>query len=158
MSKGWIAFIVWTGVVIAITSGIVIGTLKPRKFDGDTVSLTASNGWFLDVKTEESVRIKAADSEYFRISHKDTQLYGVPQPPPLDYKGEDYFHLESQMKGGTWEVLDGSSVSIKLTGKAFGVIVAPTELTTARTIINTSFLAFLTWGVVSLLGFCATHE
>ncbi|MCH7730406.1 hypothetical protein IID21_02620 [Patescibacteria group bacterium] len=151
MSKGaktglWI----WSVVVLVVTGAILYSNLKIRTYSGKEVAFTTSSGWYVDVNTVNPIRIEAADSVYFRIVQGETHLYGVPETPPLDYAGDEYFRLEAQLQEGRWKVADGSSISIELIGEeTFSVTHFPTTITVTSDIVVGAVIGL----VVLLVGF-----
>ncbi len=109
-----VAFWTWTMVVLVLAGLVFYHSLKTREYVSTQVSFVTSSGWYVEIDSQESVGIRAADSEYFRFNRDDVDLFGVPSPPPLDYESGVYYLLESHITSGKWEVTDGVSVSVSL--------------------------------------------
>lgn len=154
MSKGAkIAVGIWTLVVLVAAGAILYSGLKTRTYSGREVAFTASSGRYVDVNTANPVRIEAADSAYFRIVQGETHLYGVPETPPLDYAGYEYFRLEAQLQEGRWKVAEGSSISLELVGEEpFSVTYFPTSATVNQDILLGVIFGSLVWVVGFLVG------
>jgi hypothetical protein len=118
-------------------------------YSGNDVTFLTSEGRHIDINSTNPIHIYAADSEYFRIVQGETQLYGVPEKPPLDYEYNEYFRLDDQLQGGKWEVVEGSDVSVELVGEESFTI---TSFCTSDHVVDTVFVVTLVGLIVWLLG------
>lgn len=144
-----VAFWIWTMFVVLAASALFYSSVKSRNFDGTEVAFVASSGWNLDVNTVEPLQFEAADSEYFRLTKGDSNLFGVPTSPPLDYTDSEYFYLKTQLSNGRWNVANGSSISLELTSEnPFSVSYSPTEATVVSNILFYAVAAMILWLIV----------
>lgn len=154
MSKGAkVAFWAWTIFIVVVAGLLLRFSLETRTYDGEEIAFQARQGWYLDVDSSESVRIEAADNQYFRIVKGDVHLYGIPKQPPLDYEDEEYFRLDEELPRGRWRVVEGGTVSIRLEGEQpFRVTYFPSGSTIGRDVVLGAVLAILFWLIGWLLG------
>ena len=142
----------WTLVILAVAGVLVYFTLRTRTYAGTEMTFKLKSGWCMDIAAKSPIRFSAADSRYFRIVQGETQMFGVPETPPLDYQGDDYFFLEGKIQKGRWKVADGSSISLKLVAEEpFTVSYFPTVVTAFLDTLLVLLIGCLVWIVVFMI-------
>jgi len=144
--RGIIALLVWAVVVIVPGKVYTNNIIKPSTYKGSEITFTAEKGYYIDLETTVPVRINVASPEYFHFVQANTDIYGIPETPPLNYSGTKYFFLDAQLGKGRLEVVEveGSSISIKLVGEeSFSIVYSPTTETVNDAIVDGTFFAFL---------------
>lgn len=138
-----VGFLIRTIIIIVVGLGIYCLSI-PVTYEGNTISLNATSGMYLDVYTEGTVQINAISSEYFRLIQGETHLYGIPETPPLDYKGNEYFVLKGEVEKARYLVKDGNNITFKFIGESeFSIIRSHTKTGIWIRVVAGLFLAIL---------------
>ena len=147
--KAKIILWVWSVVIICVVIIATQSIMKNQRiYTGKKIAFHASSGYYLDIASKGTSKIKAASQEgYFRILQDETNLFGIPFKTPLNYDS-DYFFLEGEITSGRWQILDGSSISFEIENEeneTLNVVLTPTRSTIVSSIVYSILISFGIW-------------
>lgn len=140
----------WTIIVLFILAFTSSLPILPTTHSGDKLKGYVKQNWWIDLDCQGSVAIQAASSHPFIFQSRSTGIEypGIQTPVPLDYDHDTYFYLDKQFDCGTWQLIEGSDVNVKLTSDTS---IDVTSYATRRKLLTNSIIAvstaFSLWGI-----------
>lgn len=142
MSGKWIAFGIWTLLIVAGLTLMGISVTKDEIYDGTNIELNTGRDLQIDAET---VIFEAASSNFFVLRKESGEtIVGVPTQPPLGWSSNKYFIAGPQeIPGGEWLFQDGNA-TVKITSEK-AVTVRVTDRDPNISWVLLSLLAFVIW-------------
>lgn len=107
----------WTVLVLLVLVLAISFPVLPTIYSGDELKGYVRRNWWVDLDCQGSVVIQAASNNPFTFQFRNTEAKhpGIQTPVPLDYDHDTYFYLDEHFDCGTWQLIKGSNVRVKLT-------------------------------------------
>ena len=148
MSGKWIAFWIWTVVVVGcvILGGIAL--TKDKVYTGTDIKFKTGRTLQIDAET---VTFQAASDGFFVLRKESGEtIVGLPTQPPLGWLSSKYFIAGPQeIPGGKWLFPDGTA-TVKISSDKT-VTVRAIEQNPFGNWLGFSLIALLIWGLFILL-------
>jgi len=148
MSGKWIAFWIWTVVVVGCVVLGGIAVTKDKVYTGTDIKFETGRTLQIDAET---VTFEAASSGFFVLRKESGEtIIGVPTQPPLGWANSKYFVAGPQeIPGGEWLFPNGNATVKISSDKA--VTVRAIEPDPFGIWFGLSLIAVIIWGMFILI-------